>query len=112
MNKIQWILLISIVIVSSVCSVYYGYNYSISSLSQRATSQKQHVCEPLDVYQLQTFLTKKGYYKGKIDGWCGRFTHDARDRYFYDKSAIKYMTVTGAPNDISLEEWRKLQWKD
>ena len=95
MNKKQWNLLIRIIIVSFMCGAYYYANYGSLTHQQRAMTLKQHVCEPFDIYQLQSFLaeridptTGKPYYTGEIDGWCGRGTIKGWNRYCNDRQAI------------------------
>ena len=74
-----------------------------SSQDGSPTGFKQEA-EPLDIYQLQTFLsektdptTGKPYYTGEIDGDCGPLTHYGRNRYCADRDSAKYMTPSGKP---------------
>ncbi len=53
-------------------------------------------CKPFDIYQLQTFLVQCGF-KLKIDGICGKATHEARDKYWANQYAERSMTSSGKP---------------
>ena len=71
--------------------------FSISFAVDKAIPDP-HTCEIPDIYQLQSFLQEKGYYAepNEIDGWCGRETIKAWERYTNNRTAIELMERAGA----------------
>lgn len=55
---------------------------------------------------IQTFLQKKGYYAGKIDGWCGKKTVMAIQAFLKDLGLYKG-SVSGIMNVATVKAWQQ-----
>ena len=80
-----------ICMMAKVCSIVDNSDNSDNSkLSTQNSKLSAAVAEAIpDVYQVQTFLYSKGYYKGRIDGVIGTQTRAAWERYSCDAAALK-----------------------
>ena len=101
----KWRVRIIVVLIAVGCfaaayAVVRGANMGFSSPSSKGAGRVEVLSAPvgpegrlMSGAEFQTWLKKKGYYKGPIDGKAGRLTQEAWDRAYCDQCAVEDMKV-------------------
>ena len=55
---------------------------------------------------MQADLKEKGYYTGKVDGWCGKMTVEALQKFLHDQG-LYTGNIDGSMGPLTVKAWQK-----